>query len=185
MDESWYQMCLNDMEIARKEIRDMKLFLETGVLCELYALPSHNLQTYYAVIYEDEEVMKMVYAKSLIQVWQYSEPIRMYTFEDAKEADNHPGYAGKIIVGMKRLNEELSSLITDILDSNLDRCCPLKNGFCLDGVRQAITIYKNGKAIRNIIYREADEIKLDAEKEYLREELNNLYMTVNAFIETP
>ena len=84
IDNRWYSAYLQDVEIAKKEIKDMKLYPKKGILGELYALPSHNFQTYYAIIYEDEGKMKMVYAKSQIQVWHFSEPINMYTFKEAK-----------------------------------------------------------------------------------------------------
>ena len=50
IDNRWYSAYLQDVEIAKKEIKDMKLYPKKRILGELYALPSHNFQTYYAAI---------------------------------------------------------------------------------------------------------------------------------------
>ncbi len=182
VDDSWNSIYLEDVEIAKKEIKNMKLYPKTGILCELYAIPSHNYQTYYAVIYEDEGILKMVYAKSQIYVWFFSEPIKMYTFKEAKKADNHPAYMGKIIMGMRRLDEDFSRLITDIINNIQDGCSLDSRGAGLDGVFQAIQVYGKEKTIKQVSYWDADRIALPADKEYLRKELNNLYITVDTII---
>ena len=185
IDNRWYSAYLQDVEIAKKEIKDMKIYPKKGILGELYALPSHNFQTYYAVIYEDEGKMKMVYAKSQIQVWHFSEPINMYTFKEAKEASHHPAYVGKIIVGMKRLNDDFGRLITDIFNSIPKSHFLNERGLRIDGVLQAIKVFEDGKEIKSVIYSDADadEMELSNDKRYLHDEIKNLYMTVDAFID--
>ncbi len=46
-DNERYQEYLTDIEIARKEIADMKLYPKEKIICDLYAIPSHNFQAYY------------------------------------------------------------------------------------------------------------------------------------------
>ncbi|MCR5118953.1 MAG: hypothetical protein K6B44_04955 [Lachnospiraceae bacterium] len=124
----------------------------------------------------------MVYAKPQIHTWHFSEPIKMYTFKAAKKADNHAAYIGKIITGMRRLDDDFGRLITDIINSIQDDCSLERRGACIDGVFQVIRVYSEGKTVKQVSFWEADRITLPAEKEYLREALDDLYITVDKII---
>ena len=62
--EKKYHTYLDDIEIARKEIADVKLFPTGNLICDLYALPSHDFQAYYAMVYEHDGHQEMVYART-------------------------------------------------------------------------------------------------------------------------
>ena len=50
-DKERYEEYIEDVKIACSEMKSRKLYPSETVLCDLYALPSHNFQTYYAIIY--------------------------------------------------------------------------------------------------------------------------------------
>lgn len=118
MREEEYQEYLEDVKIAVSELTNMKLYpVEGNIVCDLYAIPSHNYQSYYAVIYEKDSRYEMLYAKPQFYEPVVQEYIKMYRFKDAKEAENHPVKNGKIIMGIKHLPEEFASEIKDIADN--------------------------------------------------------------------
>ena len=54
MREEDYKKYKEDVDIAVNELTKMKLHPFDGrIICDLYAIPSHNQQTYYAIVYEN------------------------------------------------------------------------------------------------------------------------------------
>jgi len=51
--EEKYREYLDDVKIAVSELTNMKLYpVEGNIVCDLYAIPSHIFQSYYAIVYE-------------------------------------------------------------------------------------------------------------------------------------
>lgn len=177
-NEMWYRTYLEDIEIARSEIADVKLLPKENVICDLYALPSHNFQTYYGMLYGQGGHLEMVYART--ECYPHTSPdngpVRMYSF---KHAGREPGLNGKIITGIKQIPLETELLITDIV-ANLPDGKNVLNGdtVCIDGVLQAVRVFKGGVVIKEAVYDNAEHIPLKEHREYLTEELNNLYVKV-------
>ncbi len=88
-DEKWYEEYMEDVRIARMEIENMKLYPSEALICDMYALPSHNFQTYYAMLYEHHGRWEMVYAKPQIYRYQYAEPVKMYSFSTSRKVQEH------------------------------------------------------------------------------------------------
>ena len=83
MREEEYQEYEEDVEIAIGELTKMKLYPFDGrIICDLYAIPSHNHQTYYAIVYEKNGRYDMVYAKPQFYDPITHETIKMYRFKD-------------------------------------------------------------------------------------------------------
>lgn len=180
-----YHTYLEDIEIARKEIAGMKLFPEETILCDLYALPSHNFQTYYAMIYEHSGYWEMIYARTEFYagISPYNEPIRMYTFSDNKEAGRYPGFDGRIITGMKHIPREVGLLLADIAENIPNEKYILKeDSVVIDGVFQAIRVFEGNNVTKEIVYHDAKRIPLKGHSEYLTEELCSLYIKIGDLI---
>ena len=111
-----------DIKIARAEIKNMKLYPTEAVICDIYALPSHNFQAYYAMFYERNGRMQILYAKPQIYHRQYAEPVKMYTFSTNRKVKIHSGYDGRIIIGMKYLSDKSAEMIKNIV-RNLPGTC--------------------------------------------------------------
>lgn len=182
-NEREYIDYLNDIEIARKEMQDMKLYPTEKIICDLYALPSHNHQAYYAIIYEHAGKYEMVYAKSQIYTPKYSEPIKMYRFADCKEADKHSGTEGRIIIGIAHLPEMFMDRLMEIMDSIPSKYILDEYGIMLDGVVQAIRVYHGDDVVKEVFYREAEQIPLSGGRKDLTEQLDNLYLRVEEMID--
>lgn len=174
---------LEDIEIARKEIAEMKLFPEEAILCDLYALPSHNFQTYYAMIYEHAGHLEMVYARTELYASTdpYNEPILMYSFSSNKEAGKHPELDGRIIAGMKRIPGEMELLLTDIMENIPDEK-HIEDSAIIDGVLQAIRVFEGDNVVKEVAYRDAERIPLKGHSEYLADELSSLYIKIGDLI---
>ena len=49
VDKEKYKACIDDIEVAKTEIKNMKLYPE-DVVADFYCIPSHNHQAYYAML---------------------------------------------------------------------------------------------------------------------------------------
>ena len=183
-DQKYYNDYLRDVAIAQNAISDVFLFPTGNIKFDLYAIPSHNHQAYYAIIYEKGGFYEMVYARTEIYKLGYPEPIRMYPFIDALDAKKHADSNGRIIVGLKRPNTEFRAILED-----LAYCLPSgrfigDSLICIDGVFQAIRIYDYETIIKEAIYGYGDikQIPIPADKSYLRNELENMYLTIERII---
>lgn len=177
-----YQEYLEDIEIARSAIAEARLFPSNEILFDLYAIPSHNHQAYYTLIYEKDEHYEMVYARTEIYTRHFSEPIKMYPFSDAREAEKRPASDGRIIIGIKKLGADLMGLLDEITISVPTTKYKEKHLISLDGVFQAIRCFKQGTVIKEIVYRDAANIPLPPEKKYLKDNLDDLYLMIEKLI---
>ena len=181
-DEERYFEYLEDVEIARSAIADALLFPSESILCDLYAVPSHNHQAYYAVIYKSNKKYEMTYARTEIYTRHFSEPIKMYPFSDAKAAEKHAASDGRIIVGKKTVKMDLMHILDDIFISVPEGLHLGRHLISIDGVFQAIRSFDNNNVAKEIIFRDAKEIPISPEKTYLIEILNGLYLTIENII---
>lgn len=182
-DKDRYDTYIKDIEIARKEMVDMKLFPEHGILCDLYAIPSHNLQAYYGIVYENDDGLELVYARTEIYVEHFTEPIKMYPFKYVKEAGQHRNVESRIIMGIRTLSPEFASVIRDIAVNIPKEHISSENIVTIDGVFQGVRIFEDEKVIKQIVYTEADKLILPKDKQYIKEVLNNLYLEVGKIID--
>lgn len=183
MREKEYKEYEEDVEIAVDELTKMKLYpIDGEIVLDLYAIPSHNYQSYFAIVYEKDGRYEMVYAKP-----QFYDPIvenwvKTYPFKDAKEYESHPAKDGKIIMGVKSLSGELLDTLLDITD-NFPSVRYDSEGFTLDGCFQAIRIYKDDNISSEVSFSSGDELVLPKGKEYLANLLYNLYIEIGRLIE--
>ena len=170
----------NDIDIAQAAIKDSLLYPEGEILCDLYAIPSHNHQTFYAIVYRKDDDYEMVYAKTEIYTVKYEVPIKMYPFSDAKNAAKQPHSDGRIIVGIAIPDEEFIKLLMEMV-SSVEGINPDKKGLVLDGVFQAIRVFDKAKIDKEIIYHDSDNILL-SDNDDSRDFLDNMYLYVEKII---
>lgn len=179
-----YQRYLEDVRIAVSELADMKLYpVEGNIVCDLYAIPSHNFQSYYAIVYEKDGRYEMLYAKPQLYEPVVQDYIKMYRFKDAKEAKNHPAKGGKIIMGIKHLPEEFANEIRDIADNLPVVKKSERSGMRIDGYFQAIRIYKNNTVTDELVFIDVEDLVFADKKDYLSRVLDELYVKVGEIIE--
>ena len=181
-DEKRYEEYQEDIEIAICAIADAMLFPTGIILYDLYAIPSHNHQAYYAIVYESNGKYEMVYARTEIYTRHFSEPIIMYPFSDAKAAEKHPASDGRIIMGTKRLKVDFMSVLDDIAESIPAGRYLGEHLIVIDGVFQAMRVFNNSTVTKEIVYREAEKILIQPEKAYLIEIMDNMYLTIERII---
>ena len=181
-DKERYEEYIEDVKIARSEMKSRKLYPLETILCDLYALPSHNFQTYYAIIYECSGGLKMVYAKPQIYANMYAEPVKMYRFSTSREVQKHPGFDGRIIVGMKRLSDAFSEQKRNIIENLPDRHILGEKLIVIDGAFQAVRVFGGDAVIKEAAYYKADMIPFRNETEWSAGYLENLYLRVGELI---
>ncbi len=175
-----------DIKIARAEIKNMKLYPTEAVICDIYALPSHNFQAYYAMFYERNGRMQILYAKPQIYHRQYAEPVKMYTFSTNRKVKNrsvYDGRDGRIIIGMKYLSDKSAEMIKNII-RNLPETWILEENMVviLDGVFQAIRVFDGDAVIKEVVYQTADRIPFKDQQELMAQQLENLYLLIGEII---
>jgi hypothetical protein len=183
MREKEYKEYEEDVEIAVDELTKMKLYpIDGEIVLDLYAIPSNNRQSYYAIVYDNNGRFDMVYAKPQFYEPITQELIKMYRFKDAKEVEGHPVKDGKIIMGVKPLSGELLDTLLDITDS-FPSVRYDSEEFTIDGCFQAIRIYKDDNISSEVSLSSGDELVLPKGKEYLANLLYNLYIEIGRLIE--
>ena len=183
MREEEYKGYLEDVKIAVSELTNMKLYpVEGNIVCDLYAIPSHNYQSYYAIVYEKDGRYEMLYAKPQFYEQVAQEYIKMCTFKDAKEAENHPVKDGKIIMGIKHLSEEFANEIKDIVENIPTEKKVEGDYLSLDGYFQVIRIYKNNAVGKELVFNDVEDLIFSDKKEYLSAVLDELYIEVGKII---
>ena len=180
--EEDYKEYLEDIDIAISAMKESLLYPAEDILFDLYAIPSHNHQAYYAVVVEKDGTYEMVYAKTEISYIVLEETVRMYTFSSAKKADTSSSEVGKIIIGIAKLKPNFVELLKDIGETVPGGRYFYKNLFVLDGVFQVVRVFNAGKPVKEIVYESKEGFILPADKEYLRDELGELYLTVEGII---
>ncbi len=184
MREEEYGEYLEDVKIAVSELTNMKLYpVEGNIVCDLYAITSHNFQSYYAIVYENDDRYEMLYAKPQIYDPVVQEYIKMYGFKDAKEAENHPAKDGKIIMGIKQLSEEYVNELKDIADNLPFEKKSEEDYLTLDGYFQVIRIYKNNVVSDVLVFNDVEDLVFPDKKDYLSKILDELYIEVGKIIE--
>ena len=171
-----------DIKIARAEIKNMKLYPTEAVICDIYALPSHNFQAYYAMFYERNGRMQILYAKPQIYHRQDAEPVKMYTFSTNRKVKIHSGYDGRIIIGMKYLSDKSAEMIKNIVRNLPGTCILEENLFIMDGVFQAIRVFDGDAVIKEAVYHTADRIPFKDQQELMTKQLDSLYLLIGEII---
>lgn len=177
-----YEEYINDVDIATAAIKEALLYPTEELMFDLYAIPSHNHQAYYAIVVEKNEQYELIYAKTEISYSFFEETVRMYTFADTKEADASSNSVGKIIIGISQINSDFVNMLKKIVSSVPSGKYFYKDTFCLDGVFQSIRSFNLGAPIKEIAYECTQDIPLAPEKEELRSVLDNLYLEVEKII---
>ena len=181
-DEDRYIKYIHDVEIAKSAITDALLYPLDNILYDLYAVPSHNHQAYYALIYQTNGNYEMIYARTEINTFYLDVPIKMYPFSDAKTAETQTARNGRIIIGKKRINTDLITILDDIFTNVKERKNLEEDRIILDGVFQAMRMYKNNTVSKEIVYCFAESIPVREDKSYLVGVMNDFYLNIEKII---
>ncbi len=176
-----YDEYIEGVRIAEEEMKKQLLYPKEKVLYDLYAIPSHNHQAFYAVIVEKNDTFEMIYARTEIYVIDFEEPIKMYTFQDAKEANDKSNKDGRIIIGIAKVPDEFVEKMKKI-DTNVSSgvYCYSERGYAvLDGCFQVIRFFDNSRINKEIVYDEVARIKTSDD---IKEIMENIYIDVEKII---
>ncbi len=176
-------MCVfykEDIQIAIEAIKDSLLYPDSEIIYDLYAIPSHNHQAFYAAIYKNKNEYEMVYARSEIYNMVFDKPIRMYPFTSAIKAKSKSNYDGRIIIGISKLSNDFAKNISDVA-AKVPEGCYNNELLTLDGVFQVIRVFTDG-ITKEIIYTDADRIPNIDDFPDMKDFLNDMYLFVEEMI---
>ncbi len=177
-----YSKYLADIEIARDAIINQKLYPGDEIIYDLYAIPSHNFQTYYALIYKHNDHYEMVYAKPVIYTAQSTEPIIMYSFSCCLKAEKSLDRNEKIVVGIKHLSKDFVNMLDKVNDSISENCLVEEHSSVIDGVFQAIRFFDKNRAAKTIMYTESKQISIPDFDMEIAKFLDDLYIYIGNMI---
>ncbi len=175
--EEQYLEYLADVEIAKEALSELKLEIPAGALVsELYAMPSHNHQAYYAKIYEENGQYYVLYARSVIDHYDGSQ-IYMYPFRTVKKVGEE---RGRIVCGLKKLKDTFVKQLLEGLQNIPEKHILEDNwGIILDGVLQAVRVYEKEEMVKEVVYLDPQFLPIaDVWKTFFE----NLYMEVEKII---
>lgn len=160
--EEQYANYLNDIELANEALSEVLLNVsEKEIICDIYALPSHNLYLFYAKLYKTGKGYVILYAKPILHSVLDEEDIFMYRFRNSVEAGEANILRGRIVCGIKYLDK---AFVDDLL-AKLE-CLPEKrildgSNFILDGVFQAVRVFEGGIIKKEVVYEDAEDIPFE------------------------
>ena len=181
--DDWYAGYKRDADIAVTEIGQNFTADAKNILCDVYSLPSHNHQTFYCRVVNENGFIKLIYAKAMQNSIWFSEPIYRYRFEEAKNFVDHPIRHGRIYCGKKIVQHGIADRLLNIMKSLADDQPTDLVTPTVDADLTVITLYDNGAFVREISYTDPEKLtfsnEIDSgEIEYLRE----LHLKIEAII---
>lgn len=174
-----YKEWLEDIEIAKNKIKDMKMYPD-NIVADYYCIPSHNHQAYYVLLSNNNDGYSMTYIKPLIYTMKYEFPIKMYPFSRCEKAEKHPAQQGQFIIGTKKISNMFAERMLQIIDVLPDSYASEDGSACIDGVVQGIRLFGNNT--KEVFYYNAKEIpKIASEQGDI---LDSLYLEIEKTIES-
>ena len=173
--DDWYGGYKRDTQIALTELEHSFKIDNTKTICDIYSLPSHNHQTFYCKLVNENGFNKIIYAKAIQNSIWFSDPIYMYRFEEAKNFIDHPIRHGRICCGKKIVQHGIADRLLNILKELADEQPDDLVTPTVDAELTVITLHQNGKVVREIAYTDAEKLMFkDGETdnddvEYLRD----------------
>lgn len=152
----YYKECLDDIEIAKQEITNMKIYPD-NVVADLYYIPSHNHQAFYVLLSRDNKDYTMTYIKPLIYTVEWEFPIKMYPFADCKMAERHLAKQGQFVMGIKTLTNDFVDKLLMIMEAIPNRFIFEKDNISIDGITHGIRVF--GKESKEVFFYDAKKIK--------------------------
>lgn len=182
----WRDQYIVDVQTAENELLQKSFIVKHNKpVIDVYSLPAHHHQTFFAKIVMDHEIYKLVYAKPLQNSVWFSDLQYMYTFEEADRFRDDPKRKGRIICGMKILNKLHADGILDLvgrISSNQPTSAVVPSD---DAYFTAIRVYDDNKRVlREFLYTDASLLRLhsDCDAEKTVEALNGLSFKLENFI---
>lgn len=153
-----YEEYLQDIELANKALSEAVLNVaDEDLICDIYAMPSGNHQTYYGKIYCLGERYSLVYAKPILNhPVYYPEEVYMYLFKDAIAVNKKDGrQMGEIVCGITYLEEGFVRNLYSKLKALPDKFVLEEDALVLDGVMHGIRVYENGHINKEVVYKDS------------------------------
>ena len=181
--DDWYAGYKRDADIAIAEIGLSYKADRKMILCDVYSLPSHNHQTFFCRVVNENGFIKLIYAKAMQNSIWFSEPIYMYRFEEAKNFVDHPIRKGRIYCGKKIVQHGIADRLLNIMKELSDEQPSDLVTPTADADLTVITVYDGGETVREISYTDAEKLSFrtdidSGELEYLRD----LHLKIEAII---
>lgn len=181
----WRELYETEINVANSELAAKNFRIdEASVVCDIYALPSHNHQTFFGRIVSERGIHKIVYAKAIQSSMWFSDPIYMYTFEEAKRFEDHPMKRGRIICRAtlceKSFIDHLLFNVWKLVDIQPDDTVQPS----IDADFTAIRMYEHGVVTKSIFYTDASKLEFRGRADNFEaiKFLNKLHFSVENII---
>lgn len=181
--DNWYAGYIRDVQIAQTEIALNFAPDAKNTVCDIYSLPSHNHQTFFCKVVNENGFSKLIYAKAVQNSIWFSEPIYMYRFEEAKCFSDHPIRNGRIYCGKKIINKNTVERLLMTLNALLPEQPEDIVAPTIDAELTAIRLYENGEVTREVVFTESEKLEFrDGDKKAYCEYLHNLHFFIEKLI---
>ncbi len=181
----WRDQYIVDVQTAERELLNKGFIVQHNKsVIDIYSLPAEHHQTFFVKLVLDHKIFKIVFAKPIQRSVWFSDPLYMYTFDEADRFRNDPKRRGQIICGMKIVEKTFADKMLDLVErisSNQPASAvnPSENSYFT-----AIRIYDLGKVSREFIFTDASMLRLseNCNAEETIAELDNLHFMIEKII---
>ena len=181
----WRELYETEISTAQSELTQKGFRAEdTSVVCDIFSLPSRNHQTFYGKLIQERGIYKMIYAKAIQNSMWFSEPIYMYTFQEAKRFENHPMKKGRIICRAKLVEKGFVNSLLFTVWRLSEKQPDTTVTPSADASFTALRLYEKGNITRSIIYTDASKLAFRGSADHSKtvEFLNDLHLSFEELI---
>lgn len=181
----WRDQYIVDVQTAENELMKNGLISRHDEpIVDIYSLPAHHHQTFLVKLAADHDIFKLVYAKPIQHSVWFSDPIYMYTFDEADRFRDDPKRKGQIICGVKIVDEAFVGKLAEFVSriSTNQPASAVKPDAEAD--LTAIRIYSAGRVSSEYLYTDASLLELseDCNAEETTAALDRLHLAIEEII---
>ncbi len=177
--DNWKKLYKEDVTTAENELALKHFEINPdAVLGDIYVLPSHHHQTFYAKVVAGQ-FFKIVFVKALQNSMWFSETVCDYSISEAKRFEGHPNRHGRLICRAELIDKsfvtEVNSTFDILAEQQSEDAVVLSDNATLTAIR----LFDKGKVTRHICFTDASRLAFKGSKTPEAVDfLNNLWLTV-------
>lgn len=180
----WQKLYVEDVAAAENELTLKHFEIDRNdVLGDIYVLPSHHHQTFYAKLVTGR-FFKIISVKPIQNSVWFSDPVYDYSISEAKHFEDHPKRHGRLICHAGLIDKRFIAKVNDAISLLAEHQSEDAVILSEDATLTVIRLFDKGKVIRFICYTDASKLvyKNGEENPEAVDFLNNLYLEVEKIV---
>ncbi len=180
----WQKLYVEDVATAENELALKHFEIDrNAVLGDIYVLPSHHHQTFYAKLITGR-FFKIISVKPLQNSVWFSETVYDYSISEAKRFEDHPKRRGRLICRAGLIDKRFIAKVNDAIGLLAEQQSEAAVIPSENAALTVIRLFDKGEVTRRICYTDASKLVYNNGEENPEavDFLNNLYLEVEKIV---